>query len=393
MLHSFGFSNFQSFRDRAEVSLVLNNKAPRQGWECVAPSEQRLSTVLGVVGGNGAGKTALLKPLAFVAWFVAESFRAKPSDPIPVTPHFTATNEPTEIEVEFEDKQGVIWRYVLSATTEKVLHESLHKKQERFGYVFRRDWNESIGAYDIKQQGFGLSPSEARKVRPNASLISTAAQYGVELAQRFSSLRIASNVSFHGRKHFEVSQLSSAAHLFSRSEALRKQMSTLLAKWDLGLADINIREAEHADGEGVLKKYWTAFGVHQSHGQTIELEMNSESSGTQSAFVLLARLLTVLELGGLALIDELDSDLHPHMLEPILDLFANPATNRHNAQLIFTCHTPEILDLLQKSQIVFVEKNQCDSTAYRGDEIRGLRSDDNLRAKYMAGALGAVPQL
>ena len=30
---------------------------------------------------------------------------------------------------------------------------------------------------------------------------------------------------------------------------------------------------------------------------------------------------------------------------------------------------------------------------FRGDTIDGLRSDDNFRAKYMAGALGAVPQI
>lgn len=36
---------------------------------------------------------------------------------------------------------------------------------------------------------------------------------------------------------------------------------------------------------------------------------------------------------------------HPHMLEPILDPFANPATNPHHAQLLFTCHAIEVLNL------------------------------------------------
>jgi hypothetical protein len=33
------------------------------------------------------------------------------------------------------------------------------------------------------------------------------------------------------------------------------------------------------------------------------------------------------------------------MLEPILDPFANPATNPHHAQLLFTCHAIEVLNL------------------------------------------------
>ena len=101
----------------------------------------------------------------------------------------------------------------------------------------------------------------------------------------------------------------------------------------------------------------------------------------------------ILAQGGVALIDELENDLHPHMVEPVLDLFANKSTNPHHAQIIFTCHTPEVLDLLHKAQVLFVEKTDCESVAYRGDEIEGLRSDDNLRAKYMSGALGAVPQI
>ncbi len=81
------------------------------------------------------------------------------------------------------------------------------------------------------------------------------------------------------------------------------------------------------------------------------------------------------------------------MLEPLLELFASTKTNPHKAQIIFTVHSPMILDLLQKSQVYLVEKTDCESIAYRCDTIQGLRSDDNLRAKYLAGALGAVPEI
>ena len=65
----------------------------------------------------------------------------------------------------------------------------------------------------------------------------------------------------------------------------------------------------------------------------------------------------------------------------------------HQAQLIFTCHTPEVLNRLQKHQVYLCEKHDQCSTAWRLDEVVGLRADDNLYAKYMAGALGAVPDL
>lgn len=96
----------------------------------------------------------------------------------------------------------------------------------------------------------------------------------------------------------------------------------------------------------------------------------------------------------MVIIDELEADLHPHMLTPILDLFFSPKTNPNKAQIIFTCHSLEVLSLLHKGQVVLVEKDSnCESHAWRLDSVKGVRADDNLYAKYMAGAYGAVPQL
>ena len=104
-------------------------------------------------------------------------------------------------------------------------------------------------------------------------------------------------------------------------------------------------------------------------------------------------ILPVLEHGGIAIIDEIDNDLHPHMLPKMLDLFKFQHTNPHNAQIIFSCHTPEILNLLKKHQVYLVEKNDLISETWRLDEVIGLRSDDNTYAKYNAGALGAIPNI
>ena len=99
-------------------------------------------------------------------------------------------------------------------------------------------------------------------------------------------------------------------------------------------------------------------------------------------------------MGGLAVIDEFENDLHPHMLGAILELFANASTNPLNAQLIFTCHAVEVLNLIHKSQVILVQKDHnCESSACRLDAVTGIRNDDNFYAKYMAGAYGAVPEL
>jgi uncharacterized protein len=172
-------------------------------------------------------------------------------------------------------------------------------------------------------------------------------------------------------------------------------MIELLRSWDLGLSDVQLREFQAPDAKGDMKPHRIALGMHRGRDQrSYLLPLLRESRGTQAAFVLLSRLIPVLEEGGLAVIDEFESDLHPHMLEPILDLFANPQTNLHNAQLIFTCHSMEVLNLLPKSQVMLTEKDEFnESHAWRLDSVEGIRSDDNFYAKYMAGAYGAVPRL
>ncbi|MDI1269354.1 MAG: ATP-binding protein [Polaromonas sp.] len=394
MLHRYAFSNFQSFRERTEVSWLLDGRVPAAVWSGQAATAARVSTVMAVIGPNASGKTALLKPILFLDWFMRHSFGTEPSAPLPLRPHAAAQSEPTEFEVE-ADFDGRLWRYTLRCTPQRVLHEALYVKHERMRYVFVREWNESSQSYDVKQQDFGLAPAEARKVRPNASLIATAAQYGVPLAQRLVSSHISTNIHQFGRLVNDTDQLVRAATHFAAEESQRQQLVRLLAAWDLGLSDLQVREMEAVLPDGKTEKFWLPFGIHRAaEGVSFELPFALESSGTQGAFVLLGRLLPVLAAGGLAVIDEFENDLHPHMLEPILDLFANPATNPHRAQLLFTCHAMEVLNILHKSQVMLVEKDENnESSAWRLDTVDGIRSDDNFYAKYMAGAFGAVPQL
>lgn len=395
MLRRYSFTNFQSFSDTTEVSLLLNQKVQPLTWEHTLASSQRVSTVMGVVGPNGSGKTALLKPLVFLNWFMTRSFHLSPGAPIPVMPHLATPDRPITFELEGEDEQG-IWRYQLTLTAERVLHESLHEKRERFGYVFTRDWVAEQQTYAIRQQNFGLKPSEARKVRPNASLLSTAAQYGVKEVERWTNRVIGTNVNIEGRVPYHDGDLLSASEFFATQPALRQQMVRLLRGWDLGLEDIELREQDiRPSGREGTVKVWVPHGIHRwRNGATHALPFWEESSGTRSAFVLLSRLLPALTSGGLVVIDEFENDLHPHMLEPILNLFASPRTNPHHAQILFTCHAAEVLNLLHKSQVMLVEKDaDGESTAWRLDSVVGLRNDDNFYAKYMAGAYGAVPQV
>lgn len=394
MLRRFSVHNFFSIADTVELSLLLNKRIPKDMRSFDGQADSRLSKMTALIGANGSGKSNLLKALAFTAWFIRNSFSdIKPTENILFSPHFSKDHEPTHISLEFEF-EGTIYAYHLSMTKQKVLHESLYFKEVRWNYIFKRDWDETTQTYHIKlKDTLEIDKKEAQKVRPNASLIATAAQYNSQLALKLVQLPFISNVHLIGKIQYDISSLLEAAGFFHNTPELFGKLKSLLKNWDLGLSDIVLKKQEVSSA---IKdqQYVMPYGTHHFNGKTIELPFYQESSGTGSAFVLLSRLLPILETGGVAIIDELENDLHPHMLLAILDLFFSEKHNPKHAQLIFSTHQELVLNKLMKEQILLVEKdNTLNTNAWRLDEVEGVRSDDNFFAKYMAGAYGAVPEI
>nr|MDQ2696677.1 AAA family ATPase [Pseudomonadota bacterium] len=238
MFHYVRFKNFFSFRCETELSFRLNRHVPEDRRSFTSPTGQRLTKLLAVIGPNASGKTNALKPLAFLKWFVTDSFFAKPDASLAFQTHFFSDDPASEFLLEFEIN-GKVYRYELVATREKVIFEAVYVKTSRlFSYLFRREWQAENNEYQVQQKQFGFNPYEARQVRPNASLICTAAQFKVPLAldivRFFRSLY--TNVDFMGRRHFSYGDVFKAADFFADHEYAVGQMTELLRKWDLGLA-------------------------------------------------------------------------------------------------------------------------------------------------------------
>lgn len=398
MIYTYRFKNFFSFVDETKVSFMLNRQVPDTDLVFESPGGARLSKILAAIGPNASGKTNVLKPLSFLSWFIAHSFTtSKPDDEIPVQSHFFSDETDSEFEIEFEDN-GQHYRYSLIINPVRVVHESLHQKTSKFfSFIFRRDWSEASSTYDIRQQNFGFAAREAEKVRQNASLISTAAQYNVPCARELVGYfrRFYSNVMDTGRVHFETGDVFEITEFFHGRPALRAQMSDILSNLDLGLAQVIIESHSYVDKEsGKREETKIPLGIHRYGKQEQKLPLWYESSGTQAVFVLLKKILPAIEHGGVVIIDEMEADLHPDMITAMLDLFIERERNPHNAQIIFTCHAHEVFNILHKDQVLLIEKDPDGfSEAWRLSDMKGIRRDDNLYAKYRAGAYGAVPNL
>ncbi|MFN5588786.1 MAG: AAA family ATPase, partial [Holosporales bacterium] len=153
-----------------------------------------------------------------------------------------------------------------------------------------------------------------------------------------------------------------------------------LSRIDVGLHEMTI----HEDPSGLHAKF--------SHdGLTGPIYWQEESAGTKQFSEIFAKLHWALDTGGIALIDEIDSDLHPALLSEILAWFHDPERNPLRAQLLFTAHNPALLNDLEKEQVFFTTKANGKTTVYAASAIQGLRREPQLMKKYLSGTLGAVP--
>jgi AAA15 family ATPase/GTPase len=128
----------------------------------------------------------------------------------------------------------------------------------------------------------------------------------------------------------------------------------------------NIKEEISKKLDG--KKLTSLFFMHPSSdkGEDVALEFDDESAGTRKLFTLAGPWLDVLDKGLVFFVDELDTSLHPHLVRFLLNLFHNPETNRHKAQLVFTTHDTTVLDqtLIRYQIINHARARPCKKAIY-----------------------------
>jgi len=413
MIREITVKNFYSFKEKNKISFMVNKKTPCTDAYVDSTNKERLTKILACFGPNASGKTNLLKIIPFISWFINDSFNLKPDEKIPFSKFlFEKKNkEPAEISICF-DHLNKIYRYSISMNEFQVLNESLHVYESKsFKYLFKRAWSESRNQYSFLAQNYGQTKSFAEPVkkRKNASALSIALQYEHEESKSITAYF--SNISTNVRKNDKPDtqdevhflQLFTSAKYFNENPDHMNQAQKLLTKFDLGLTAVKTEEigkktdvkpldtSENSDNS----KVYFPFGVHIGKDKSKhKLAFFLESHGTQHLYVLLRKILPVLNNGGIAIIDELEDDLHPHIIRSIIDLFISRKSNPKNAQLLFSSHSIEIMKYLDKYQVLLVEKDEygC-SRMLRLDEIKGVRSDDNIYAKYDSGAYGAIPNI
>jgi hypothetical protein len=401
MISRLEVENFYSIRQAQSLDLrIAENVPPIMGrfGEAFPGSRERVPKVVSIFGPNASGKSTVLKAVAFLAWFVQHSFQLPPDAPQPCESFNDeeAASLPTRLTLHFgapanlmEPREDGCAKYVYevsfrsdSGKPKAVASETLRQWPATGGKAIRIFERDAQGEIRFGRS-FGLSGYRQvlSKVRANASLIATLAQFdhGPSLLLQRMAASIITNIFIEKVDVAESNVLRFYADNPQMVEALNRDIERI----DLGIKAMSI---ESSSGGPVAR--------FEHEGLATPMPIQLESHGTRQFIRIFPLLVQALNVGGVAIIDELDLAIHPAVLPEILRWFYDPKRNPLNAQLWMSCHNASLLDDLVKEEIYFCEKDFHGRTRIYGlQDIQSVRRNDNYYQKYMGGVYGAVPQL
>ena len=237
-----------------------------------------------------------------------------------------------------------------------------------------------------------INPSDKKRYQEisNKPVLSAMIGNGYYNSAFFTPTKIWSNITFRsapiflGIHHTQVIETIQRIKNKEIQDQFLDQLSIFCQQADLTISKLYIPEGS--------KKLMC---IHESDETSLEIPFELESEGTKKLLGLWAEIMEILMNGGICIIDELDSHLHPEIVEYIISLFCNKSTNPGRGQLFFTSHQYQHLNLCQKTQIFICNKGKShfDTIINRLDDYDGVRNTDNYFQKYISGHYDGVPNV
>jgi len=422
MLLRFGFENLHSFRDRTELSFVATALQDDPPYLLSAPGTAHgVAPAMALFGANASGKSNIVNTMGFFWTELRDSFKRDPSAPIPRSPFLLrreARLQPSRLDCDVL-VDGVRLHYGFEVDDASVTEEWLYAWfTHRRTVLFHRQGSDRAGWYFGHSLG-GRNAQIADFTRDNTLFFSVAAQHNHPLLRGLHTKLTAAVVIGDASPAQALRFLNADDPVLQ--EAGRDEVKRFLREADLGITDLRLISPdekmstlydqmatvlgipeEERDKNRVLariqhqmavdrrKTYVLELGHQAEHGVEFLAE-ESESLGTRTLLKLLKPVLSALASGTCLVLDELGSGLHPRLSAALLELFTSERSNPNGAQLLFTTHDDQLMDLLRRDEIGLVEKDALGCSTLRSLSDYEIRQRDNWRKGYEAGRFGAVP--
>ena len=426
MLIEFTVENYRSFRDKAVLSMEATGLSTLKSI-LIPFGGMRILPSVAIYGKNGGGKSNVIRAFWLAVQFIKNAQKTQHEKAaIPVVPFALndySTSEPTKFSFVYTI-DGIKYWYSFSATKEKVYSESLyHAPKKQKSLIFSRE-------------GQQFSFTEAKSRRKLISQVVAENQLFFSIACTMNDEDCARAMTWFRKKVYfsrDYSDIPQQLLEYSNDANMLRAISDYAKASNVGIEDmkfeINSKEiSEETDlpnnnpdeikaalvqfmhllsetsnnSETYLKMgQVTATSTHRGkdksgNSRVYTMELADESDGTRKLMALAPAIESVLSKGGILLVDEIEKELHPSLVNFIIAKFQSKKTNPNGAQIVFTTHNTELLsmELLRKDQLYFVDKNKEDGSSelYSISDF-STRTTENIRKGYLLGKYGATPNI
>jgi len=358
MLSYFEIENFRSFESGDEAGLDL----------CGDKRSFPPTNVAIIFGNNASGKTNLIKAIEFFR----DIFSLYQGGSAPHYLFFAhRANEGNHIHIKCEIiLEGNSFWYENTLKIEDDILESVNESLSVSPYKTNNE--KLLFQYESSHQEVLHLPSYLVKAKSSEGYVRQFLNY-------VKNIKVVS-------KHFESYLTEIAKHLMQNA-ALKKSLIAMISQFDLHIADI--RELRHDFLNGQVQFH------HQDLGKMLPQEC--ESHGTLGLYVLLYFILLTLRDNRLLLVDEIESAIHPDIVEVMIRIVKRSRLQKkcRYPQFIFTTHQTELMKLLGSKRAIFLtEKNSQGATKISSaEDFMSIGGVMDAYKQYKLGRLGAVPLL
>lgn len=378
MVLLFRLNNIFSFRDETTLDLqaakIQTEKGKALSGNMFPAAGGQVLKSVSVFGANASGKSNVIKGIKACVDMIRTSHTYNENTIFAVAPFkFDGYDKnPSSFFVRFII-DGIEYEYSFSMTRTEILTENLfYYPKGRRSLVFSR--NESKGPdkkniYEFKQaikRPMDVAANTSRKTL----FISRASQMDRDIAKR---------VFRFFSEDVVLDYKESAMPIDSFMKTRKEQILEILNTADSDIVDIRIQG-------NALKTF------HRGNPDIAFDFDTEESEGTKTLFHMMLSMIDIIRNGSTLLIDEIDTSLHPHLVEYIINLF----NNSDNAQLIYTTHNTHLLntDFQRRDQVYFVNKREdgC-SDLYSLYDFKDFRDTFDMEKAYLQGRFDAIPYL
>jgi len=408
----FKAENYQSIRTKQGLSFIAwPGKTQKIPENLIDTGDKGLFTLksLGLFGSNGAGKSNMLQALSFMTNMVLD--RKQPgtsewsdSQEFRFDPHLKGNPSRFEVMFTAPNKKGEVcyYRYVIKALKGEIHFEELEVSsyyEGRKKKIFTRKAGDKIEMGNIFK---GRVKHIIKRLTPLTLFLTQAGLEGSpQLLPAFNWFR--NSVRFFNQcSTRDVSNSSlNTVRMMELDDRVHKFTERLLMAADTGIIGLSVdvvsgRSLIQHLPEGELQSLCGALKGDSNYISIYckreggEIRWSKEGEGTRRLFAMAGHLYTVLNNGGLMVVDELETGLHPHLAKELVKIFHRQETNPLGAQLIFTSHAAEMMDsqMMRRDQVVFVKQDKVGASIYgplkgSGSPVTHFRKQNNSKAELM----------